>query len=105
MHNTAAAPFRKPNETFAQGAKSLPQKYFVSPDIFARELSVIFAAQWVLVGHQSQIPHAGDCFVTEVANESLIIARDKDQSIHAFYNVCRHRGTRLCENAVGAPAA
>ena len=104
MHKAPAAPFRKPNETFAQGAKSLPQKYFVSPEIFARELSDIFAAQWVLVGHQSQIPNAGDCFVVEVANESLIIARNKDHSVRAFYNVCRHRGTRLCENAVGAPA-
>lgn len=111
MHTTATPVFRKTEETFAQGATTLPQRYFVSPEIFAEEQDSIFSAQWVMVGHQSQVERPGDFFVQEVlpspgsglrgGGESLIIARDREGTIRGFYNVCRHRGTRLCDEASG----
>ncbi len=101
MQTKAMSAFRKTAETFTSGAKTLPQRYFVSPEIFAKEQNVLFSTQWVLVGHQSQIPKAGDYFTSEVAGESLIIVRDQTATIRAFYNVCRHRGTRLCEDKGG----
>jgi Rieske 2Fe-2S family protein len=76
----------------------LPQQYFVSPEVFAREQEKIFSRQWVCAGHQSEIAKAGDYFVREVAGESLIILRDKGGKLRGFYNVCRHRGTRLRED-------
>jgi len=97
--------FRKTTDTFTTDAKTLPQRYFISPEIFAEEEAAIFSAQWVLVGHQSQIAKAGDYFVQEVAGESLIVARDREGTIRGFYNVCRHRGTRLCEDQSGHSAA
>jgi glycine betaine catabolism A len=99
--------FRKTAETFTSGAKALPQRYFVSPEVFAEEQERIFSKQWVLVGHQSQIGKAGDYFTGPpssdygVTRESLIIVRDKDGEIRGFYNVCRHRGTRLREDQGG----
>ena len=101
MQTKAIPAFRKTAETFTSGAKTLPQRYFVSPDIFAKEQESIFSQQWILVGHQSQIAKAGDYFVQEVAGESLIIVRDKAGDVRGFYNVCRHRGTRLCEEQIG----
>src|SRR6266516_4929924 len=93
--------FRKTAETFQAGAKTLPRRYFVSPDVFAQEQEKIFSKQWVLVGHQSQIAQAGDYFAAEIAGESLIIVRDKRDAIRGFCNVCRHRGSRLIENRNG----
>jgi Rieske 2Fe-2S family protein len=93
--------FRKAAATFQPGAKTLPQHYFISPEIFAEELQKIFASNWVLVGHQSQLAEPGDYFIAEVAGESLIVAKDQRSTIRAFYNVCRHRGTRLKEDACG----
>jgi Rieske 2Fe-2S family protein len=93
--------FHKTAETFQAGAKTLPQRYFVSPAVFAEEQEKVFSKQWVLVGHQSQIAKSGDYFTAEVAGESLIIVRDKRGEIHGFYNVCRHRGSRLIENRNG----
>jgi Rieske 2Fe-2S family protein len=105
MRATATSGFRKTAELFTAGAKTLPQRYFVSAEIFANEQERIFSRQWVLVGHQSQIARAGDYFVQEVASESAIIVRDQRGEVHGFYNVCRHRGTRLCEARSGHASA
>jgi Rieske 2Fe-2S family protein len=101
----SAPAFRKTVDTFAAGARTLPQRYFVSTEIFGREQEKIFSKQWVLVGHQSHIAQAGDYLTAEVAGESLLIVRDKRGAIGAFYNVCRHRGSRLIENRNGQSAA
>ena len=97
--------FRKAAATVRLGAKTLPQRYFVSPEIFAEELQKIFATNWVLVGHQNQLSEPGDYFLAEVAGESLIVVKDQRSTIRAFYNVCRHRGARLCEEQNGHGAA
>lgn len=100
-----AATLRKTAETFEPGAKSLPQRYFISPEVFAQERERIFSSQWLLVGHQSAIAQSGDYFISEVANESLIVVRDKRGEIRGFYNVCRHRGSRLIESRNGQLSA
>ena len=105
MHTTATPVFRKTTDTFTSGAKTLPQRYFVSPEVFAQEQAGIFSKQWVLVGHQSQIAGTGDYIVQQVIGESLIVIRDKSGEIRGFYNVCRHRGTRLKEDACGHASA
>ena len=97
----ATATFRKTTETFAAGSKTLPQSYFVSNDIFKQEQDRIFGGHWLCVGHQSQVENPGDYFLQEVTGESLIVVRDQPGEIHGFYNICRHRGTRLCEEPRG----
>lgn len=82
-------------------AKSLAQKFFASDDVFAEEQEKIFSQRWLLVGHQSQIPKFGDYFAARIMDESLIVVRDQKSVIRGFYNVCRHRGTRLTENECG----
>jgi glycine betaine catabolism A len=113
MQTRAATAFHKTAETFTSGARTLPQRFFVSQEVFAEEQEKIFSAQWVLVGHQSQLAQAGDYFVpppsaygpTGAGFESLIIVRDKKGEIRGFHNVCRHRGTRLCEARNGQLSA
>jgi phenylpropionate dioxygenase-like ring-hydroxylating dioxygenase large terminal subunit len=105
MQTETKSGFRKTAENFRGGAKSLPQKYFVSPEVFVEEQNKILPKQWLLVGHQSQLAKPGDYFVQEVTGESLIVIRDKSGEIHGFFNVCRHRGTRLCEARNGQLSA
>ncbi len=101
MHSAAAPLFRRTVDTFTPEAKTLPQRYFVSPEVFAEEQASIFGTQWVCVGHQTQILNPGDFFLASVAGESLIVVRDQQRSVRAYYNVCRHRGTRMCEEPSG----
>jgi Rieske 2Fe-2S family protein len=50
---------------------------------------------WMMAGHISQIPGEGDYFLFEVAGESIILVRGTGETVHAHYNVCRHRGSRV----------
>ena len=101
METKAMPVFRKTAETFTAGDRTLAQRYLVSQEIFAKEQAHIFSVQWFCVGHQSQIAQPGDYLVQEAAGESLIILLDSRGEVRAFYNVCRHRGTRLCEEKSG----
>ncbi len=93
--------FHKTASTLLEGAKTLPGQFYTSEAIFSQELEHIFSSRWLCIGRESQIPNPGDYFITTVASESLIIVRDVGGEVRAFYNVCRHRGTRLCTNAEG----
>jgi Rieske 2Fe-2S family protein len=81
--------------------RSLPREYYLSAETFELEYSRIFARQWLMVGHACQIPAPGDFFTIDIAGENAIIVRGKAGEIHAHYNVCRHRGSRVCDAASG----
>jgi glycine betaine catabolism A len=88
------------NPLAEQVATTLPARYYTDPDLFREERERFFFRTWVCVGRTDQIPNAGDYFLREIADESIILTRDQDRSVQAFFNVCRHRGTRICpENA------
>ena len=48
-----------------------------------------------MVGRESAIPSPGDYLQVEVAGERVLIVRSRSGALGAFYNVCRHRGSRL----------
>ncbi len=75
---------------------SLTGSHFTSERLFKAEMSQIFHKSWVFAGLAEKIPNSGDYFVTDVAGESIIVLRKRSGDIAAYYNVCRHRGTRLC---------
>lgn len=95
------ATFLKTTEISVHGARTLPREYFVSPDIFAEEVEKIFLQRWLCVGREDRIPNPGDWFAQEVGGESVIVLRDRAGGYRAWFNVCRHRGTRLCEEHRG----
>jgi len=75
---------------------ALDQRFYTDPDIYQLELDRILTRNWIMAGHASQIPDAGDFLVFRLANESAIIVRGEDGEIRAFANVCRHRGSLVC---------
>jgi Rieske 2Fe-2S family protein len=86
-------------------ALSLPARYYIDPDYYRAELERFFGAMWFYAGRAEEIPGRGDYVLREVAGESLIVVRGERGEINAFYNVCRHRGTRLCEATSGSTGA
>lgn len=91
--------FVRPNVN--AGAKTLATDWYCSPEIFAQERERIFGCEWLCVGREETIPNSGDFYTVERAGESLIVTRDPNGLVHAFFNVCRHRGSRMCEATSG----
>jgi Rieske 2Fe-2S family protein len=87
--------------SFRQGARTLPRAYYTSEQIFAAEKDAIFGRLWTCVGCSSRLAQAGDYIAGTVADESIIVVRGRDGIVRAFFNVCRHRGTRLCTAETG----
>ena len=76
-------------------AETIPAAWYTDPGIDALERDAVFARTWQHVGHISQLPEAGDHLVVMVARKPVLIVRAGDGAVHAFYNVCRHRGGPL----------
>jgi len=95
------ATFLKSTEIPIDNARTLPREYYTSPGILADEMERIFARRWLCVGRADRIPNPGDYFLQEVGRESIIVFRDRSGGFRGYYNVCRHRGTRLCEEHTG----
>jgi Rieske 2Fe-2S family protein len=82
-------------------AKTLPARYYTDAELFRAELERFYYESWVCAGRSGQVANPGEYFLREVAGESIIITRDREQNVRAFYNVCRHRGTRLVTEPAG----
>jgi choline monooxygenase len=76
-------------------AWTLPARWYRDPAFEALERDAVFARTWQHVGHISQIPEIGDHVTARVANRPVLLVRAGDGGVHAFYNVCRHRGGPL----------
>jgi glycine betaine catabolism A len=92
----------KPRDVMPEGATTLPAEYYVSQEFFARELERLFGRMWICAGREEQVARPGQFFVREVMGESVIVTRGAGGRVNAFYNVCRHRGTKLCTEHEGA---
>ena len=88
---------------------ALAPRFYRSPEIFSLETERIFHGQWFCVGRLEQLPAKGDCLHVSVAGESVVVLRGREAELRAFYNVCRHRGSRLLRSPPlpdpNAPAA
>jgi Rieske 2Fe-2S family protein len=80
---------------------SLEAPFYLDPEIHRRDQARIFRRRWLFIGHACEVPRPGDFITRALADESIIIARARDGRLHALFNVCRHRGARVCTAARG----
>jgi Rieske 2Fe-2S family protein len=92
----AMTTYHRTVESYQAGARTMPRERYTSDAILREERERIFAREWNCVGRASRLVKAGDFIVKDVAGESIIILRDRGGELRAFFNVCRHRGTQLC---------
>lgn len=75
---------------------ALEQAFYLSDEMFARDMRDVFMPEWHFAGHVTDIPEPGDFILFELLEESVILCRDETGRVHALANVCRHRGSRVC---------
>jgi phenylpropionate dioxygenase-like ring-hydroxylating dioxygenase large terminal subunit len=82
-------------------AFTLPARYYTDPVVFDRERELIHRKMWVCAGRLEDLPATGSYLTATVAGASLIVLRISSDDVRAFHNVCRHRGTMLCDAPAG----
>ena len=82
-------------------ASLLPPFVYHDPAVLEYELEAWFANGWICVGREEDIQLSGEYFLTRMTEENIIVVRDNDNSIRAFFNFCRHRGATLVTESPG----
>jgi choline monooxygenase len=82
---------RKP----AVEATTLPPYCYTSPEFYRAEVDHMFMKVWNFIGRADRIPKTGDHFSLDYAGVPIIVLRDRDGTVKAFANTCRHRGARI----------
>ena len=80
---------------------SLPQPLYTDPELFDADLAAVFETDWLFACNVCEIPKPGDYLTFDVGRNPLVVLRDRDGVVRAFHNVCRHRGSRLCQKETG----
>ncbi len=75
---------------------------YTCPQFLEKEWTSVWSKSWLFAGLLSDLGEAGDYFVYQVGRESIVVLRDDDDHLRAFYNVCQHRGNRLLTNESGS---
>ena len=80
----------------------IPGYRYTSPEFFHQEWEKMWTRVWLLLGRESMLPNPGDWQMEELGRESILMVRQTDGSVKAFYNVCQHRGNPLVDAPVGS---
>jgi glycine betaine catabolism A len=75
---------------------TLPQPFYGDAAFHQLDLELIWHRTWLFAGPECSIPASGNWFTLDVGSTSLIVVRGNDGALRAFYNTCRHRGSKLC---------
>ena len=99
---SATGASRPGSETHSQARfASLPGWVYHDPEFFELEKTALFQRHWLLAGHCSHLPKAGDYLTLDIVGERVFVIRGQDGRLRAFDNVCRHRAAQLVHGSSG----
>ena len=82
--------------TIADG-RTIPFDWYSDPAVLRLERERIFRRSWQYAGRTEQAGEPGGFFTCDLAGIPIVVVRDQEGGLRAFLNVCRHRGSLVCE--------
>ncbi len=79
---------------------TLPSSWYLEERIYGLEREHIFMKEWTCVAREEELENPGDYRILRLHGEDIILLRNGNGELRAFYNVCRHRGARLCSDEI-----
>lgn len=73
----------------------IPGARYVDPQFLALERERMWKRAWLYAGHSDQLPEPGSWFLTRSTGAPILVVRDTQGDVRAFYNTCQHRGAPL----------
>lgn len=83
----------------ARGAYGIAGEYVTSEAIYQKESASIFSRRWLCVGRLEELDPKSNCLPISLENQNLFLIRDESETVRAFRNFCRHRGSQLVTSA------
>ncbi|HEX9396201.1 MAG TPA: Rieske 2Fe-2S domain-containing protein [Burkholderiales bacterium] len=77
------------------------KEVYTDAAIFEEEMARIHESVWIYVGHDSQVPKAGDYYTAQVGRQPMILVRGANGKVNVLYNRCPHRGNMICGDVNG----
>ncbi|MFZ1815875.1 MAG: aromatic ring-hydroxylating dioxygenase subunit alpha [Rhizobiaceae bacterium] len=81
--------------------RGLPGWCYHSPALLELEKHNLFLNHWQIICHISDIPERGNYVTLDMCGERALVIRGDEGRIHAFHNMCRHRGSRVVSQSRG----
>ncbi len=82
-------------------ARTIPSSWYTDPALYEAECGGVFRESWVAVGRVDQVAEPGMFLTAELAGEPILVVRDQAGTLHAFFNLCRHRAARVATQDQG----
>ena len=87
---------------YADEVVRIPASSYTDPEMFEREKKQIFRRLPLMVAPSCELPEPGDYKAMDICGVPLLLTRQKDGSVGAFLNMCKHRGNPLVEGTGNA---
>jgi phenylpropionate dioxygenase-like ring-hydroxylating dioxygenase large terminal subunit len=83
------------------GYDFIPKERYTSTEFMQQEWDHMWTKVWLMGAWEGDLKEPGDYVVTNIGKESIVISRDENNEVHAFYNVCSHRGNQIAYGSSG----
>jgi choline monooxygenase len=90
-----------PNASLDQ-AYTIPASWYIDESLYDLELQTVFSKNWLLAGRRDQLQKPGQYVTTDIGTEPIVVVRDNDGTLRAFFNVCRHHAAAVMTEPEGS---